>query len=121
MTVEEFHAMRRMFIIIDGKLFIAPMHEKRGHKEWVESFMAKERVPDIMHNSPRGFFHNNNLYLYKGEFEVLTTNEVCQSVKLITDKTLISPDTGVFSGMNTDIPGKRWEPKVLYGCVKFLV
>lgn len=112
MTEQEFHKARRMFIVIDGTVLVAPAGDGRTHYEWVASLIQQPHTSEIIGRSTRGYVINGRLVAYIGQdFDRWVDRKAVVAAYDVFDR-LCGPITHIGLGA---IPGKNhpWEPKVL--------
>ncbi len=117
---KKFHGGRRMFIIIERVLFIAPEKTILSHWEWVNlENITKNK--NIFNESIRGFIDSEGIYFYKGEnFSIDKKGELIFFEKLnkIVNKININHSIHVFGGMIPQKEIKKWPPKNDYGTIE---
>jgi hypothetical protein len=116
---QEFHKGRRMFMIINNKLFIAPKNNALSHQEWAESENLLDEGSDF-NDIVRGFVDSEGVYFYKGKN--FTINEDAEKIffsKLdeIINKMMISPNSHIFSEMIKQDKMGKWPAKNDYGAI----
>ena len=117
---QEFHEGRRMFMIINNKLFIAPENNLLSHREWAESENLLDGESDF-NDIIRGFVDSEGIYFYKGKnFAVDRKAEKIFFSKLdeIIDKMMIDPSLHIFSEMIEQEKMGKWPAKNDYGAIK---
>ena len=66
----DFHRVRRMFCIRNGKITVAPEGTAMSHLEWFETegWITKDNVQEVMDSTIRGIFlpARHALFFYKG-------------------------------------------------------
>lgn len=78
-TAREFHKKRRMFVINDGELIIAPEGSDLSHAEWFKQLgFISEEDTSLMEKLVRGYVNQKgDIYFYTG-FDFRITPEVEQ-------------------------------------------
>lgn len=66
MTLEEFHTNRRMFVIIEGNIILAPEKLNMSHHEWLYKTLFGAEADRIIQNHTRGYILNNKIVAYIG-------------------------------------------------------
>jgi hypothetical protein len=66
---KQYHKLRRMFFLIDGKLVLPEKNCPKSHKEWLETNKyTKEEVQRIINTQLRGVLNpDGNIRFYVGE------------------------------------------------------
>lgn len=86
----EFHANRRMFVIVDDyEIIYAPIGTTMSHSEWFlsEHWTTEKNLPNFLNTYVRGFYDevSDNLYFYVGDgfyFNTKTYYTVIDNIKL---------------------------------------
>ena len=121
--IKEFHSQRRMFLILDSKVYISPDNVIWSHAQWFEK-LGFNPTEEFMNQNPRGYYDNTGLYFYKGyDFSLSKETEkiVLENLKELVNKTGISIESHLFGGaIKQSKPGK-WPPEKDYGIIKDLV
>ena len=116
----EFHRNRRMFAIVEGKLFIAPENISLSHGEWIRSENLLDDSSNI-NDLVRGFIDSEGVYFYKGEdFSIDEKSEKIffRKLKEIIERLEIDSNTHIFGGMVKQEKLGKWPPKKDYGAAK---
>ncbi len=84
-----FHTDRRMWIVVDGTLLIAPANCPYTHYEWLSPILGWQTAM-FMKNATRGYVLSGRLVAYKGDFDhhvdhdsVITALLMFQSVESV--------------------------------------
>lgn len=67
MTEQEFHKARRMFIVCDGTVLVAPPGDSRTHFEWLATLFGSDEAHAWIKNHTRGYVLDNRLVAYVGD------------------------------------------------------
>ncbi len=68
MTENEFHAKRRMFIVVGETVMVAPENYVCSHMEWLNSFAGHEKAQEWMEKCTRGYVLDNRAVAYTHGF-----------------------------------------------------
>lgn len=108
----EFHKTRRMFVIKDGKVVIAPEGSDLSHAEWLKEIgVLSFTDTSFMEHGVRGYFDNKDtIYFYTG-FDFRITPEVekdffdhLEELKMALN---INGPVHIFGGTRDDGTGNR--------------
>jgi len=120
-----FHRSRRMFVILNDKLFIAPENYSFSHRKWLErEGLSKEGDTELIKTVTRGFVDSEGIYFYKGAdfgFDEESEALVLKHLKELVEKLKISQKTHLFGGMVKGKMGDKWPPKKDFGAIKALL
>ena len=120
---KKFHGGRRIFAIIDGCLYIAPVNTAVSHWEWLESEkLLGANIDRDLNGITRGFFNDNDLYFYEGDFVITerAETEIFKHLNDLIDKLNIDKNVHLYGGFIKGVVGEKWLPKKDYGALKCL-
>lgn len=107
---------RRMFVIVDDKLFLAPRAMNCTHGDWFiqEGWMDKEDSSFIEQN-PRGYVDKEGIYIYQGyEASVpkISKRILEKNIKKLLKKLDLNDNLHVFFGTIKEPDKKIWYGKL---------
>lgn len=110
-----FHQSRRAFVIIkDVGIILAKEESPLSHIDLLKSCgIAKDIAEGILDKNPRGYFKDNKLVLYKGEFIPLTEEDIGVVKAFFNDLKGIfafNEQTRFFNGLKVDPKIVGWPP-----------
>jgi hypothetical protein len=102
---EEFHVVRRMYVIRDGSVCVAPRGSTLSHIEWFEKegWVAGSNTQEFMEGHTRGFYlpSENIFHSYRGMgffFDDAVIEEVKLSLPQLREALGLQDDTKVIFG-----------------------
>ena len=110
-----FHSSRRAFIILkDSGILFAEENGQLSHLEiLIKAGFTEKKAEKVLQVSPRGYYKDNNLVFYQGDFLPLTDESV-KLVRKYKDDFVrmfgINPDTKIFRGVKQNAVGTIWTP-----------
>ena len=125
---EEFHHLRRMFVIKDGEVKVGPKNVKDSHMEWFkkEGWITEKNAEEFMKTNVRGFYlqKTNAIYCYKGTgfgFDNKVKNELLDKLKEIKKALGLNNETKIHLGPKDNLLyGINW-PTICLGNIKELI
>ncbi len=107
-----FHRGRIAFLIIDNEIMFLE-NSSLSHYDWAKSLGKEKFDINNFNEITRGYFKENNIYFYSGNFEV--TDKVIKDAKIYTPvicKTYNLTSPNVYGGMIVGEVGTVWQPKI---------
>lgn len=108
----DFHKKRVAFLIINNEIMFL-QDSAMSHFDWAKSLGQEKFDINNFDSITRGYFMENNIYFYCGNFEV-NDNVIKEAKKftpIICKKYNIS-FPNVYGGMNVGEVGTVWQPKI---------
>ncbi|MCK5459538.1 hypothetical protein KAI52_00305 [Candidatus Parcubacteria bacterium] len=117
---KKYHKSRRMFCIIDNKLFIAKKHDERSHKKWINDLGYGNKFEKIV----RGVINKKGvLIFYIGKNFTINKNAeniFFNHIQKLSKKLKLSLNTSIEGGHLIGKIGEDWTTIKKYGILKIL-
>ena len=125
MTEQEWHKLRRMFIVYENRVFIAKQGNPNGHHAWFDELIREGKIDNPpkqpFKNLVRGYYLSPNVVFYTGDFEHWGCYAAIPFVLPILAFSLALPDnTKVWLGAKRGEIGDVWEGHILAGTIEQL-
>jgi len=121
--IKSFHSQRRMFLILNSKIYISPENVTWSHAKWFEE-LGFDPSDEFMNKNPRGYYDITGLHFYKGyNFSISTETEeiILGNLEKLANKLKVPLEAHLFGGaIKQSKPGK-WPSKKDYGIIKDLI
>ncbi len=121
--IKDYHRQRRMFVIYQGKLYIARKGVGYSHAEWfVKNDWMTVRNDKLINEVIRGIIdpHGNVNFYIGHNFQI--NNKIAQNffpyIKVLDKRLKLSPMAKVLGGAIKQVPGKIWPARKEYGRIK---
>jgi hypothetical protein len=105
-----FHKQRRMFVIKNNQLIIAPENVDYSHAEWFRllGWLNEDNALDLMNSLVRGYVDETGIYFYKG-YTFFIDEDAKESffrfVNELNNLLKFNSNLHVFGGLNLISPG----------------
>lgn len=111
MTYGQFHKQRRMFIVVDGTVLVAPKNDPRTHEQWLTETVGETKARVWIASCTRGYVLRDLLVAYVGDSfsEEVNEQSLWSAVRLFQDTQGIKR---IGKGV-TPSENQPWPPKVL--------
>jgi len=117
MTVDEFHAARRIFAVKDETVLVGPENHPYTHTEWLMSLLGPDMGREWIAANLRGYVYNGRIVVYVGEFSHRVDHQ--QVLAAIAVMSKLYPLTEVGFGAVPG-PNQPWEPKTVLPLNEYL-
>lgn len=108
MTEAEFHAARRMFVVKNGTVLIAPAGCPLTHVEWLSDLFGIELAGMMIEKNVRGYALNGRMVVYVGDFSHRVNHHDAVAALEVIEKLMPISEIGFGAVYGKEQP---WEPK----------
>ncbi|HJX50741.1 MAG TPA: hypothetical protein VJ438_04730 [Candidatus Nanoarchaeia archaeon] len=123
---KKYHLSRRMFCIVDDKLYIAEPNLSYSHAVWFEKqkWISHDNNEEFMNKVVRGIVYGGDIYFYSGYDFII--NKKIESIffpylKQLVNQLGLSANAKVYGGFERINPDEKMTPRKFFGRVKELI
>lgn len=122
---KKYHLNRRMFCIINNRLYIAEPNLPYSHAVWFEKQgWINEDDDSLMQTGVRGIINNGDIYFYS-DYDFIINKKIeslfFPYLKQLVNELGLSFDAKIYGGFERINPNEKMVPRKCYGSVKELI